>query len=157
MNRHKISIFSRRTNWVVWQIVMPLCFIAVSWPICKWIKGINYAFEKTFSGGDLLLFSALLLIGVYVELFQPIILNEEPQRYKNLFRVMTAILAFGVLMLFMHAVLKFDFIEYDFSKAGKTIDLKIRVFAYFSMVCTFFSVCLAIYGTWLSTEETLDI
>lgn len=132
---------------------MPVFFMLVSWPIYKWITGIEHAFEKALGGGDLVLFSALLLIGVMIELEH--IQSIEKQLQNNRWEWLKAKLAlvFGVILLFLYAVIKYDFVTYQFPSAGTECASKIRGFAYLSIGCMLFAIGLATYWTWNTIEK----
>lgn len=135
---------------------VPLFIMFFTWPIFKWIIEIEHAFEKSFGGGDLVLFSALLLIGVYVRLSHFQLSKELLRIDKKLDQTANVALALGFIMLFLYAIIKYDFVEYRFPPAEIDVARKIHVFAYFSIISTVFSVGFATYAMWQSIEKVLS-
>lgn len=143
----------KRRNWFIWQVGMPLFFIIMSWPISKWIAEVDHAFEKSLSGGDLILFSAMLLMGVMIELSYIRSSEKELENDRVLDWIADLALAFAFIVLFLYAVIKVDFIKYQFPVAGTAVDGRIQVYAYLSIICTLFSAGFASTGVWLAFEK----
>ena len=156
-DKYTFLLRKRRRDWAVWQVSMPLFFILVSWPISRWVAEVDHAFEKSLSGGDLILFSAMLLLGIVVEFSQIRLSEERLQTDEALERTACFALVFAVGLLFLYAVVKFDFIKYQFPVAGTAVDEKIRVYAYFSIICTLFSIAFASNGMWRAVGRLLDL
>jgi len=53
--------------WSIFQVVVPFAFVVIAWPMGM-ADHVNYAFEKSFVGGDLLLLGAMLFIAIVVEI-----------------------------------------------------------------------------------------
>lgn len=58
---------NRLQKWLLWEFGATLAVIIVMWPLGRWLSFRNDAFYAAIANGDLLLFAALLLIGVYAE------------------------------------------------------------------------------------------
>jgi hypothetical protein len=54
-------------DWIFWKILLPLLLIMAMWPIYKWIFDLEEPFRRTFAHGDLLVYSALIMIEAAVE------------------------------------------------------------------------------------------
>lgn len=53
--------------WLLWQVAVPLGFLGLFCPVHAVVLQDQFWFERAFGDGDLLFFSALLLMGVAVQ------------------------------------------------------------------------------------------
>lgn len=56
------SLDRRMLDWLFSRIFMPFLILMLMWPIYKWFFDLPHSFERAFAHGDLLIFSALILL-----------------------------------------------------------------------------------------------
>lgn len=57
----------RILNWCAWKVFFPLVVILLLWPAAYWLVNFDHPFPEAFKHGDLIIFSALILIEAAVE------------------------------------------------------------------------------------------
>lgn len=142
--RHDYLVEIRWQDWLVWQVFIPLALIFLIWPIEKYIVESTFPFQLAFAFGDLLLYSALLLFGLTVQVKQ-IQAEERDKFFKPGFNLMLEFAkAAAVLFIFLFGFIKYDMINNDYFKTnpqpGKTM-----AFSLFSWSVTIVSIMFSIY------------
>ena len=61
-NANKDSLDRRMLDWLFSRVFLPFLILMLMWPIYKWFFDLQYPFERAFAHGDLLIFSALILL-----------------------------------------------------------------------------------------------
>lgn len=92
----------RMIDWLVWKVTLPLIIFVVIWLAYKWVCKMDHPFERAFAHGDLLIFSALVLIEAVTE-------GEHQHGQSNFKRVglqLAKVVAISFIMIF-------GFIKYD--------------------------------------------
>lgn len=56
------SLDRRMLDWMFSRVFLPFAILILMWPIYKYFLDLPYPFERAFSHGDLLIFSALILL-----------------------------------------------------------------------------------------------
>ncbi len=129
-------------SWLCIQILLPVFFIAILWPVYKFLFLTPFAFERVFSSADLIPFSSLILLGVFLDIDSEEKLNNMQKKSLQYYRL--AALIFAIIILSLFGFLKYHNMSYQFpSQAQATVDDVITVIAFISISCLFFSVCLA--------------
>src|SRR5437764_248684 len=58
----------RMREWFLWKVVLPFLFLLLMWPVYRLAMHRADAYEKAFAHGELLIFSALVLIEIGIEM-----------------------------------------------------------------------------------------
>src|SRR5215216_3026411 len=127
----------RVLNWCAWKVFIPLLFIFLLWPLAHLIK-MDYPFQEAFKHGDLLIFSALILIEAAVE--------GEGIQSSTLWDQISemASKAFAFFCIFVFAVVKFDVMTQE---KNHSLDYEGKLFAYslFGWTTAIVAVIISIY------------
>lgn len=77
----------------LWKVLFPLFLILIIYPLYAFFLKIDHPFQRAFAHGDLLIFSALVMVEAAVEL------KEVKSRYDELLRfvAMATIVIFGIV------------------------------------------------------------
>jgi hypothetical protein len=141
-------------DWYVWQVWLPLCCIAAALPaFClvgdgrklPWGPRLCNGFGECFSHGDLVLYSALLLLGVEIEIRR---ISEEPrQADKALFNRSSHLKFFSMLCLVSYTIVRCWAQE----STGQT-ELTVRTII--SLLIAIAAITYASGGMWLVYDRT---
>ena len=157
--RYVFSLKRRKKDWFTWQVAMPLVFILSSYPICKWIKDIDYSFLRTFAAGDLMLFSGLLALGIMLELNTLRLTNDGLSTDEDLDDIGRYSLVLALIFFFLYALMKYEYVGEVFPDISNLnaiqIHLKVRLFSYISICGSVFSVLFCTYSMWVIVEKML--
>lgn len=142
----------RWKNWKKWQVGIPLIFILLSWPICLFFK-VENAFEKCFSGGDLILFSSLLLIGVQIEITHIIHSYEKFRINKKLDDKATNSQWWATIIFFLYGIVKYCYI----SEMQQTIANGKTIISIFSIAIALFGITYSAKSLFFAYDRLLDM
>jgi hypothetical protein len=152
---------SKFRAWTWYSVIIPTFAVAVCWPIARWLYNVNYAFEKNFVSGDLLLLGALLFIGIAVEIHSErkdtsdLEIVDPNDRLDKLYH-QSQFLAFLFGAAFW--VVKLKSINYDFPAPGGNVPLEINIAVGASIVGGIVAILCAygafrkVYKIFLSAE-----
>ncbi len=159
MSDKVLKFFSQKKilDWLVWMQLIPLIFIIMTFIIAKWFLQITHPFEKSFAGGDLILFSALLLINIVTEYSRIRTSEESLLQDFELEIISTIALALSLVFLCLYASIKTIFLQYSFPISSIPIDMKIKIMTYTSIIITFFALVFASNGILRITKKIYDL
>jgi len=98
--REQREILARRAKALcTWKVIVPAVLFLMFWVFYEWVFELPHAFQKAFAPGDLLLFSALVLMEVTVETDSHMARTEMGGWMPQLIRgfAVCVLVAFGVL------------------------------------------------------------
>ena len=84
-------------NWIGWKVLLPLLLISFLWPLIKYILEIPHSFGRAFAHGDLLIFSALVLMEAATEGER----NQDQSMAMEAIRIIAKILAIILIIGFV--------------------------------------------------------
>jgi hypothetical protein len=84
-------------NWIGWKVLLPLMLISILWPLIHFILEIPHSFGRAFAHGDLLIFSALVLMEAATEGEQ----NQDQTMTMEVVRIIAKILAIVFIVGFV--------------------------------------------------------
>jgi Sec-independent protein translocase protein TatA len=92
----------RMIDWLVWKVLLPLTIIVFIWPAYKYVAEFDHPFERAFAHGDLLIFSALVLIEATIE-------GERQHGHRRLMRTGLQVLkVVAIAFIFFFGFIKYD-------------------------------------------------
>jgi hypothetical protein len=109
----------------VWKVIVPFFLIIIIYPIFLFIvKDVHYPFQRSFAHGELLIFSALLLIEAAVEL------GRAELGYDELLR------AVALFVILLYGFMKFQTMTQEPKLERQDIDAVNQLFAFSFFNCT---------------------
>jgi hypothetical protein len=149
--RRNHSIVKRFSDWQRWKLWLALFAIVIIYPIFKFF-GSGGEFISTFGHGDLLLFSALILIELSVEAAH--IHQEMPEDMSD---KMDGLIEnsrfFGVALIFLYGAMKL-MIDHE-SKLNRMPIAKAKAFSVFCLSVTFLVVSFSIFAFWKALNNVV--
>jgi hypothetical protein len=133
-------------KWVIYKVVAPLLVILIIWPVYGFSLGIKHSFEEAFSHGDLLIFSALILIEAFIEVEYNFV---RDWRF-HLGRDTALVLAVVALILF--AVVKIDVMR----EASSPDYYKMLIYGRVGWCMAVLAGLLSIYDYWRACYNRAD-
>jgi hypothetical protein len=140
MNHHLQTI-------CVWKVFVPFLLIILIYPIFLIVVKVHHPFERAFAHGELLIFSALILIEAAVEL------KRAQLGYDELLR------AGAMLTIFIFGFMKYEamqqepHLETDNALASAAAVSQLFAFSFFNCVVAMFAIAVSIYA-FLQTIRT---
>jgi hypothetical protein len=92
-------------NWLGWKVILPLCLISSLYLLIRFIMEIPHPFGKAFAHGDLLIFSALVLLEAATEGEY----NQEQSVPMEVARILAKI--FAILFIGGFVATKYDILD----------------------------------------------
>lgn len=154
LDRRLFLLRKRRRDWLVWQVCIPVFFILITG--IRYIRVHEWAFEKSFGGGDLILYSIMLLIGVTIELSSIRAADSKLQTDEHLEKAALCAQVCAVLMLFFYAPIRFDFMGCNLSTGGTDEIWRMFVYGWFSIGCAVFAIGLSSNLLWRTFGDLLE-
>ena len=119
-------------NWIAFAVLLPLgAQFALWWPIGAYALDVSFLFERLYASGDLLPFSALLLLGLHVEVDQ-LRLHAGNRSVRLLILDRVAVIS-ALLCLFVYGFVKSKYVAYAFPLEGKELESDITALAVLSV------------------------
>ncbi len=143
-------------HWYLWQCIAPLAVLFMMWPIGGIIVEAEHSFHKAFADGNLLIFSALLLIGVSLEFRKTKSTNRGNRNLRSILDSKAEISLFAaVLLILWFGAVKVDMMQGDyFSK--NPLPPKMLLYSLVSLVSAAGSVGFAANAFWEMTRKLLE-
>lgn len=125
--------FTKTYTWFFLELVLPVFFVLLIWPVSKFLLGLSYSYERSLGGADLIPVACILLITVAVEA----LFGEVVRKSKSLPLTMISITALAISMPLLagYGFLKVEYLRYSFPdtnvgiKDGLTLAADISVAA----------------------------
>lgn len=92
-------------NWIGWKVIFPLLVIIALWPLIYYLLDSHHSFGEAFAHGDLLVFSALVLLEAATEGEY----GKKPSFKVEIVRLAARILAIFFIAIFI--LLKYDLLR----------------------------------------------
>lgn len=146
MNVEEIRAHYRKSlrSWYLFDFGLPVVLIMISWPIAKYLIGIDYAFEKIFSAADLVPIGAVLLLATSREIDIESRMGrivEDLDLYKQLG------LWIAIVFLLIYMALKYFSLTYNYPDGEEAKELSMVVsrlpYVSFSLLVCSFTFCFA--------------
>lgn len=138
---------TRMREWLMWKVLLPFAFMFLMWPIYAIFAKNHDAFAKAFAHGEFLIFAALVLIEVALEL------RNGPSASSSEGRADFA--RFGAFFLiFLFGFLRAAVIQEEHSKTPE--HQRLIYFACFSCSVGVFAVCVALVTYWRSKGHAAE-
>jgi hypothetical protein len=142
----------RLIDSIIWRVLLPITFVVLLWPIYKYLVGLEHSFQLTFSHGELLICSAILLMEVIIELNY--IDSKTTMLYTSksvaLFFVILFIFAFGFLkyqaITAEHDMIKFEIVKTDMIQDEQGATLTLNKLTGFSCLNCSVAIISVIFG-----------
>lgn len=146
----------RWLNWLIWKCLIPLLLPILLWPILQYVFEIEYAFQKAFAGGEMLLVAAVLLLSTTEEIQQVsvisngtrILLSGERELLSTLSRLV------AILLFFTYILIKADILGHNYYSTVP-IPPKLTAYAVFSITAALLSIIINIYIYWRTVESLM--
>jgi hypothetical protein len=149
--RQHFTIVARFSDWQRWKLKFPLFALVLIYPIYKFF-GAGEEFVRAFGHGDLLLFSALVLIELSVEVthINHELRSDTPYKLEGLIENAKF---FGLILIFIYGSMKFMMDKQD--TLIHVAALKARAFCVFSLAVTFLSLAFSIFAFWITLSHVV--
>lgn len=122
----------RIINWLSWKITLPLILIVGFWPI-YYMKGVHHPYQRACAPGELLIFSALILIEVAQEAQS----LRDTSVWFHIVRTSTILL--GIAMIVPLAFIKLEAVQLEGSQAPGAAE---SLWAYSTFGCVVAAVAI---------------
>jgi hypothetical protein len=141
-------------DWCMWQCGLPILVLLLIWPLGRFVAEATDAFHQAFGTGDLLIFSALLLISMAVEfrriqLVEPRLLHDGWVESNSEAALFAAIIAF----LFLGGI-KVDVMRANLFESPDGMS-KLTAYAVFSVAATLAAVSFTLRAFWRTRAKLL--
>jgi hypothetical protein len=144
--KRSVLIMQRFQDWKRWKLYYPLALLLLIYPLSK-LKGFGHEFLGSFSHGDLLLFSSLVLIELSVEASH--IHNELGRDPGGVAENLIQNSKFcGLLLIFCYGALKF------FGEEASAV--RMTAYCVFSLSVTILVVAYSVYAFWKTLESVVN-
>jgi hypothetical protein len=120
----------------IWKVVVPFLLLMILFPVYILIVKVHYPFERAFAHGELLIFSALILIEAAVELKRAQVGFDELLR------------GFALLAIFLFGFMKYQAIQQEPHLEKGEVEAISQMFAFSFFNCTvaIFAVAASMYA-----------
>lgn len=149
--KHLYLIMKRFQDWQRWKLSFPLFTLLVVYPLYKFF-GVGNELINAFSHGDLLLFSALVLIELSVEAAH---VNKEVE--SGVSDPSNSLIEnsrfFGLVLIFLYGVTKF-MVQHQ-NNADSFALSKTLAYCAFSLSVTFLVVAFSIFAFWKTLRNVI--
>lgn len=132
--------------WLIWNIILPTFCILLLWPINKFVLELPQSFERSFGDGNLLLFSALLLIATSVRAGGG--LRSRRSRRLSILAEIQKILALAFFMIY--SMLRADIAVQ--SRSFGIDESRLTVYSLFSLGVLALAISLAVVNVFWTVE-----
>lgn len=150
---NKFGIEKKWRDWCIWQCVIPAVALFLIWPFGAIVAEAKSPFYKAFAGGELLIFSALLLTGASIE-FRRIQIVDAKGGLRTILDKRSAVGESLAVIVFM----LFGAVKVDMMKLSLEVDplpRKVTWYLLTSLVALSFSVVFATSAFWGVTHALL--
>jgi hypothetical protein len=120
----------------IWKIAIPFLLLVILFPIYILIVKVQFPFERAFAHGELLIFSALVLIEAAVELKRAEVGFDELLR------------GFALLAIFLFGFMKYQAIQQEphLEKGEVEAVSQMFAFSFFNCAVALFAVAASVYA-----------
>jgi hypothetical protein len=148
--RKQQTIVKRFKDWERWKLMFPFAAILIIYPISK-LVGVGDELVNAFGHGDLLLFSALVLIELSIEATH---INRELERAipDKMDSLIENSRLFGALLILVYGSMKLLVVHGKQSQIPQT---KAWAFCAFSLAVTFLVVSFGIFAFWKALDNVV--
>jgi hypothetical protein len=141
-------------NWIGWKVLLPLLLISFLWPLIHYILEIPHSFGRAFAHGDLLIFSALVLMEAATEGEQ----NQEQTMTMEAIRIIAKI--FAIIFIIGFVATKADILRKENELVMAVVPgghdmLSKKMLAYSCLNCTvaLVSVVSSVLLFWFNVDK----
>jgi hypothetical protein len=149
--RRQRTLVKRFKDWERWKLMFPFLAILIVYPISKFV-GVGDELVNAFGHGDLLLFSALVLIELSIEAthINKDFDNEIPDKMDSLIENARF---FGAILIFIYGAMK---LLLDHGSSVSHIDPeRAKAFCLFSLSVTLLVVSFSIFAFWKALKNVV--
>jgi hypothetical protein len=120
----------------IWKVFVPFLLIILIYPIFLIIVKVHHPFERAFAHGELLIFSALILIEAAVEL------KRARLGYDELLR------ALAMITIFIFGFMKYEALQQERHLETENLDAinQLFAFSFFNCAVAAFAIAVSIYS-----------
>jgi hypothetical protein len=150
LRRHQATV-KRFKDWQRWKLWFPFVAILVVYPLSKFFK-VGDEFVSAFGHGDLLLFSALVLIELSVETTH---ISRECERDPpdNIDSIIENSKFAGLILILIYGAMKF-MMEHE-SKLSPNSTPRTQAYCALSLSVTFFVVSFSVFAFWTTLTNLI--
>jgi hypothetical protein len=108
--------------WVILQALIPAFVVVLTWLAAAHLFNVDFAFQKTFIGADLVLVGSLLLMTLIIDIWAEQRQLNASKGMLSLDRLWIVSAGFTFLAVMCFGFLKVKALQYDFPQRGAAVD-----------------------------------